>query len=116
MNSFLTIFPIIFILLFIYLGQAFWIYLDGKHRQNSNGWLWAVLALANFPVPLIIYLIITRYGTKKCNSCGRYIDKTLNNCPYCGDRSGNLCNSCGYTLEEGWNFCPNCNNDLKLNI
>jgi RNA polymerase subunit RPABC4/transcription elongation factor Spt4 len=109
MESLLIVFPIIFICLFIYLGQALWIYLDSKRRGHSYSFLWPLLALISFPVPLIIYLIIYKHDETKCTNCGKSIDKTMRSCPYCGENSKKSCSNCGYLLENNWNYCPNCN-------
>lgn len=108
-----AIFPIIFIFLFIYLGQAFWIYLDGKRRGEQYIWLWSILSLISFPVPLIIYLIINYSGKKKCKNCGKGLDLHHKNCPYCGESLSEKCVTCGRVIEKDWNFCPNCNSKLK---
>ncbi|MGH4122183.1 MAG: zinc ribbon domain-containing protein [Clostridium sp.] len=113
MKGVLIIFPIIFIFLFIYLGQAFWIYLDGKRRGDEYVWLWSILSLISFPVPLIIYLIINRSGKRKCKNCGKALDINLKSCPYCGDNTKKQCVNCGNMVEKDWNFCPNCNEKLK---
>lgn len=113
MRSILFIFPIVFIILFIYLGQALWIYLDGKQRGDEYVWLWSVLALISFPVPLIIYLIINRSGKRKCKNCGKVLDINLKICPYCGENTSKQCVTCGRVIEKDWNFCPTCNSKLK---
>lgn len=107
------IFIFVFIVLFIYLGQALWILIDSSKRNAPYGWVWAILSLISFPVPLMIYFIISRNGMKKCDSCGKVMDKGLNICPYCGDDPNQKCTNCGYIIENYWNFCPNCNRKLK---
>jgi RNA polymerase subunit RPABC4/transcription elongation factor Spt4 len=109
-------FPIVFISLFIYLGQAFWIYLDGKRRGDEYIWLWSVLALISFPVPLIIYLIINRSGKRKCNNCGKALAVDLKNCPYCGENTSKQCINCGRVVAKDWNFCPSCNKKLNHHL
>lgn len=113
MSNLLLMSVIIFIILFIYLGQALWVYLDSKNRGDDYGWLWAILCLTNFPVPLIIYFLVTRNERKKCINCEKSIDRKLKTCPYCGESSSELCPSCGYSVESDWNFCPNCNEKIK---
>lgn len=107
------IFSLIFIFLFLYLGQALWIYVDSSKRHDSYGWLWTILSLTSFPVPIIIYFIVSRNGMKKCNNCGKIMDKRLNICPYCGEDPNQKCTNCGYIIENNWSFCPNCNKKLK---
>ena len=111
--SVVLIFSFIFILLLLYLGQALWIYIDSSKTDSRYGWLWAILSLISFPVPLIIYFIISRSGMKKCDSCGKIMDKRLNICPHCGDNPNPQCTNCGYSIDIKWNFCPNCNTKLK---
>ena len=113
MKVLLLVFPIVFISLFIYLGQALWIYLDGKRRGDEYNWLWAILALISFPVPLIIYIIINGAGKRKCKNCGKTLDVNLKSCPYCGENTKNQCCNCGYMVEKDWKFCPNCNEKLN---
>jgi len=109
----ISLFILIFILLLIYLGQAFWIYIDSSKRNVSFGWIWMILALISFPVPLIIYFLISRNGMKKCTNCGKLTDNSLTICPYCGNNSNQTCKNCGHIIESNWNFCPNCNEKLK---
>jgi RNA polymerase subunit RPABC4/transcription elongation factor Spt4 len=113
MSKLLLMSMFIFIALFIYLGQALWVYLDGRRRGDEYGWLWTILCLTNFPVPLIIYFLVTRHGMKKCRNCEKKIDKNLKTCPYCGEAGSNVCPKCGSTVEQDWNFCPNCNEKIK---
>lgn len=113
MRNLLLVFPIIFIALFIYLGQAIWVYLDSRHRGDEYSWLWAILCLVSFPVPIIIYLLVTRHGRKRCNNCDKSIDRHLKNCPYCGESTSISCPKCGSSVESDWNFCPNCNEKIK---
>jgi Ribosomal protein L32 len=111
--SVLVAFPIIFIFLLIYLGQALWIYTDGRKRGIEYAWIWALLALVSFPVPLIIYIIISRTDKRRCMNCGRLADRALKICPYCGERPSEVCHNCGYPIEKEWNYCPNCNEKIK---
>jgi RNA polymerase subunit RPABC4/transcription elongation factor Spt4 len=104
---------LIFVLLFLYLGQALWVYQDSKYRGDDFALLWALLCLTNFPVPLIIYILVTRYGKRKCNNCNKRVDKYLMKCPYCGEAGNNLCLNCGHPIETDWNYCPNCNEKIK---
>jgi len=112
MINFWFVFPVVFICIFLYLGQAFWIYVDGNRRGDHSILLWTVLALISVPIPLIMYLIITRSGKIKCENCGKHLDIHLKSCPYCGEETKKQCNNCGRIVEEDWNFCPNCNRKL----
>lgn len=109
----ILIFIFIFVFLFIYLGQGFWIYIDCSKRNDPYGWLWTILSLISFPVPIIIYFIISRNGMKKCTNCGKLVESRLAICPYCGDNPNQKCKNCGYIIESNWSFCPNCNEKLK---
>lgn len=109
----LYIFPLVFIFLLLYLGQALWVYLDSKKKGNAYDWLWGILSLISCPVPLIIYFIISRNGMKKCINCGKSVDKSSKICPYCGETPHKLCQNCGYIIESNWSFCPNCKEKLK---
>jgi RNA polymerase subunit RPABC4/transcription elongation factor Spt4 len=105
---------VIFLTLFVYLGQAIWIYQDGRKRGDEYVWLWIILALVSFPVGLLVYVILSRTGRRRCLNCGRTIDNSHKICPYCGMNSQELCKNCGYPVQSDWKFCPNCNNQLKL--
>jgi hypothetical protein len=47
------------------LGQGTWLFLDAR-RRGARAWLWGLLGLIQFPVPLLLYwlLVIRRQAMK----------------------------------------------------
>lgn len=41
------------------LGQGTWLFLDAR-RRGARPWLWGLLGLVQFPVPLLVYLLLVR--------------------------------------------------------
>lgn len=101
-------FVILFIILLLWLGQSLWIYLDARNRNNRFAVLWGILGLFNCPIPLIVYLIVTRGNEKKCPNCKKAIEKNMGICPHCGYKLGKECKKCGAFMEEEWEYCPRC--------
>jgi len=105
--------PLLIVLIVVLLtGQATWIYIDARKR-GENAILWAIFGLLNVPSSLVIYLIITRIGKRKCPSCSKIIEKKFNSCPFCNHKLNKTCANCSYKIEEGWPYCPNCSSELK---
>ncbi|MGE5329307.1 MAG: double zinc ribbon domain-containing protein [Deltaproteobacteria bacterium] len=104
--------PLIALLVVLLTAQATWIYVDARKR-GENAILWAIFGLLNVPSSLIIYLIVTRIGKRKCPGCNKIIEKKFNNCPYCKEKLHNTCLKCSCKIEEDWEYCPNCTNELK---
>lgn len=101
------------------IGQAVWIYKDSKKRKDNLALVWGIVSLiAMFtqvflPLPIIIYLIITRGIYKNCPNCGVSIKKEFNSCPECGYEIKKRCSNCNSWVEDDWRFCPNCKNQIK---
>jgi len=107
----LIVTAIILIVPVFWVSQAIWIYSDASKMGNEYGWLWALLSLMFFPVPLIVYLII-RSDNPKCPRCGNVVDKYHNSCPYCGHNTREICKKCGRSINKQWNYCPHCNEPI----
>ncbi|MGE5473564.1 MAG: double zinc ribbon domain-containing protein [Ignavibacteriales bacterium] len=106
MTSFLMV-----ILVALLASQATWIYIDAR-RRGENATLWGLFGLLNVPSSLIIYLIVTRIGKRKCPNCKKVVEKKFNNCPFCSYKLNNSCANCNSRIEEGWSYCPNCAKEL----
>jgi RNA polymerase subunit RPABC4/transcription elongation factor Spt4 len=95
------------------LSQGLWILIDSQKRGDAFFWLWGLLGFISFPMPIIIYLIITRYGQTRCKNCGKNIEKTNSTCPFCGNAAKRVCHHCGSTIENEWTYCPKCSNKVN---
>ena len=68
-------FIIFFLIFFFEIGQVVWIYLDSKKRVDKWGILWSILAITPIflpmllPLPVIVYLLVTRAFSTKCPNC-----------------------------------------------
>jgi len=49
---------------FVLFSQGIWLFYDARKRQ-FHPWLWGIWGLITVPVPLVIYLVITRIVMKK---------------------------------------------------
>lgn len=105
----ISVILIVIIFFTLWLGQSLWVYLDARGRKDSYAILWALLSLFSFPIPLIVYLIVSRSNKIRCRACGAIVEKGLTICTNCGNALGKNCKSCGNYMEESWNFCPHCN-------
>jgi len=106
-NTFLIV-----ILIILLTAQATWIYIDARKR-GENAILWAIFGSLNVPSSLVIYLIITRIGKRKCPNCSIIIEKKFNNCPFCNHKLNKTCTNCSFKIEDDWPYCPNCSSKLK---
>lgn len=81
-------FLIIFLVIFVLLGQSLWIYLDARDRKSEFSALWALMALFSFPVTFIIYIIMSRSTCPNslCDNCGKSVKDSWGYCPYCGKK------------------------------
>lgn len=104
----IAVFVISFIIVSLWLGQSLWIYLDARNKNNRFAVLWGILGLFNFPIPLIVYLIVTRGSEEKCPNCKKVVEKNMVICPHCGYKLGKACKNCGAFMEEDWEYCPKC--------
>lgn len=92
----------------ILLAQGTWIFLDARKR-GDRAWLWGLYGLIQFPTPLIIYLLVTRYwGKVRCPACGRRQQQQAPHCENCGEPLPGVCQSCGRPLHRDWVCCPHC--------
>ncbi|MDK2896969.1 MAG: hypothetical protein PWP04_1089 [Candidatus Atribacteria bacterium] len=51
-----------------------------------------------------------------CSSCGAYIERDAQYCPYCGSRqkqSARTCSNCGKSVSSQGKFCPYCGTNLE---
>lgn len=118
-TNLIIMFIILFSVLAFGIGQVVWIYLDSRKRGDKFGILWAIFALTPLfipmilPLPLVVYLLVTRAFSAKCNNCNTRISSSFLACPNCGVNLKEKCNSCGRPLKEGWNYCPYCNDKIK---
>jgi RNA polymerase subunit RPABC4/transcription elongation factor Spt4 len=98
------------------LAQAAWIFHDARKNGESYYWLWGLFGLLNIPSSLLIYLLVTRVGKVKCESCSTLVGKEYKVCPHCGTVLKDVCPHCGSIINKNWSFCPNCSADLKDKI
>lgn len=112
-------FIIIFFVLAFGMGQVAWIYLDSKERGDKLGALWTILAIFPIfmpyilPLPLIIYLIVTRAFSDKCPNCSGKVNSSFVNCPHCNYKLKNTCNKCNKAVDKNWSYCPYCSEGLN---
>ena len=111
---------IVFFLIFAFgIGQVVWIYLDSKKREDKLGILWSILAITPIfllmllPLPLIVYLLVTRAFSAKCPNCKMKISNKFSSCPNCGWKLKEKCKSCGSALKDEWKYCPYCNDKIE---
>lgn len=115
--------PIMFVILFLIfvfgMGQVAWIYLDSKKREDKMGILWAMFSLLPIffplvlPLPIIIYLLVTRSFSDNCSKCGERVSNNFATCPSCGFEIKQKCRSCGRVVKDKWNYCPYCSANIK---
>jgi len=96
-----------FIIAFVYIWQAVWIFRDSKKRDDELAWIWCILSIISCPLVLIVYLIFTR-----CTTRGTSGYKSTDNV-YSSTLREKKCSNCGFAAEDGWNYCPNCNYNLQ---
>ena len=79
----ILMFLVLFLILAFTIGQVVWIFLDSKKRQDKWTMLRAILALTLIfspillPLPLIVYLLLTRAISLKCPNCKIYISNNI---------------------------------------
>lgn len=118
-TNLIMMFAILFLILLFGIGQVVWIYLDSKNRGDKFGILWGIFTLTPLfipiilPLPLIVYLLVTRAFSTKCYNCKTRISNNFLACPNCGVKLKEKCNHCGSALKEEWNYCPYCNNEIN---
>lgn len=100
----------------LYIWQAVWVALDSRQKGEEYWWLWTIVALFTFPVGVIVYALVTKSNTDRCNNCGKEVPSNINSCPYCGETCGQICINCGQKVQSGWKFCPNCTTALPEEI
>lgn len=110
---------ILFVVVCFGIGQVVWIYLDAKERQDRLAPIWAIFAVfpiiypVLLPLPLIIYLLISRSFDYRCPTCNEKIRQDFITCPNCGQTLKNQCPHCKQAVEAEWNYCPSCSSALK---
>lgn len=119
MTNLLFMFIIMFLVLVFAIGQVAWIYLDSRRRRDKFGLLWAIFGITPLfipillPLPLIVYLLVTRAFSAKCNNCNSRVSSSFAACPNCGVQLKDKCDNCNSVLREEWNYCPYCNDKIK---
>ena len=109
-----------FLIIVFTIGQVVWIYLDSKKREDKWGILWAILALTPIfspillPLPLIVYLLVTRAFSLKCPNCKVKISSNFSSCPNCGVKLKEKCKSCGSAMKDDWKYCPYSNDKIEV--
>lgn len=114
---------ILFIILVFAFGQIVWIYLDAKERGDRLKGVWTLFAVMTLflsiglpfllPLPLIIYLIISRSSAYKCPNCSQQVKQDYAACPNCGTQLKASCPSCQRPIESSWHYCPHCSNQVN---
>lgn len=118
-SSLIFMFIIVFLILAFGIGQVAWIYLDSRKREDKFGLLWAIFALTPLfipillPLPLIVYLLVTRAFSDKCYNCNSRVSGRFSACPNCGVQLKEKCSCCNQVIREEWNYCPYCNDKIK---
>lgn len=116
------IFIILFCIFAFGMGQVAWIYLDSKERGDKWSILWALFAVSPLlipmmlPLPLVIYLLVTRAFSTKCSKCGEKVVNSFAACPACGNKLKEKCVNCGKLVKEEWNYCAYCNEKILKEI
>ncbi len=109
---------ILFVVSCFGIGQVVWIYLDAKEREDRLKVVWALFALFPIfipyllPLPLIVYLLISRSYASSCPTCNEKIRSDYVTCPHCGQHLKEKCSHCGRSIEKGWNYCPSCSKEI----
>ena len=81
---------VLFVVVCFGIGQVAWIYLDAKDRGDRLAIVWAIFAIFPIvypillPLPLIIYLLISRSFSYLCPTCNEKVNKDFSTCPHCG--------------------------------
>lgn len=115
----IIMFVILFIVICFGIGQVAWIYLDAKERGDYLAWIWAVFAIFPvvypilLPLPLIIYLLISRSFSYQCPTCNEKVKQDYITCPACGQSLKEQCSHCKRPIEADWNYCPGCSTQIK---
>lgn len=107
---------IMFAVFGLYIWQAVWVAMDSRKKGEEYWWLWTIVALMTFPVGVIVYALVTKSNTGRCNNCGKEVPSNINSCPYCGETCGQICSICGQKVQSGWKYCPNCTTALPEDI
>ena len=100
------------------IGQVVWIYSDAKERGDRLKIVWALFAVFPIfipyllPLPLIVYLLISRSYASSCPTCNEKIRPDYVTCPRCGQHLKEKCLNCGRSIEKSWNYCPSCSKEL----
>ena len=116
----MIMFIVFFLIIVFTIGQVVWIYLDSKKREDKWTILWAILALTPtflpmlLPLPLIVYLLVTRAFSSKCPNCKAKTSSNFSSCPNCGFKLKEKCKSCGSAMKDDWNYCPYCNDKIEV--
>lgn len=117
MSIFMSV--VLFVVVCFGIGQVAWIYLDAKDRGDRLAIVWAIFAIFPIvypillPLPLIIYLLISRSFSYLCPTCNEKVNKDFSTCPHCGQALKEKCPNCGKTVESEWHYCPSCSAHIK---
>lgn len=116
--SFLS-YIVLFVVFLFGMGQVAWIFLDSKERGDKLGIVWAMFAVIPIimpillPLPIIVYLLITRSFSEKCSNCNSRVSSNFAACPNCGNELKEKCSSCEKIVKDTWNYCPYCKNKIN---
>ena len=89
-----------------------------KERGDRLKIVWALFAVFPIfipyllPLPLIVYLLISRSYASSCPTCNEKIRPDYVTCPRCGQHLKEKCLNCGRSIEKSWNYCPSCSKEL----
>lgn len=118
----IVIWLIFFGLIVFGLGQVVWIYLDALERGDRLKGVWTLFAILAgllslglpflLPMPLLVYLLISRSFGYKCPNCSHQVKVDYSTCPQCGCELKSKCPTCKKAVETGWNYCPSCSTHL----
>lgn len=112
-------FIILFIILVFGMGQVAWINLDSKERGDSLRALWTIIAILPIlfpialPIPIIIYLLVTRAFSEKCPRCNKKVSSSFISCPHCNYKLKTTCPKCNKAVDTKWSYCPYCSETLN---
>ena len=117
MEAAIIVYPILILLSLLVLAIpviiGVYIHKDAKKR-GMNAVLWTLIGvLAPGFIGLIIYLIVRgEHPDLQCYSCGKPVNESFSDCPFCGAPLKEKCGNCGYTLDANWNVCASCGAEI----
>ncbi|MGL4374001.1 MAG: zinc ribbon domain-containing protein [Turicibacter sp.] len=114
---------VFFVIALFGLGQVVWIYLDAKERGDRLKGVWTLFAVVALllsiglpfllPLPLLVYLLISRSSGYKCPNCSHQVKNDYCACPQCGTTLKSKCPTCHQPVDSKWSYCPSCSAKLE---